>query len=117
MAGMRDLIRFVALISLIGLAAALLLIAAGPPEIVAPHLATGAFQPIFRDGPVVPDLLEKIRARTWHPGCPVPPGDLRQLSLSYWNFEQKPMNGVLVVSKDVAREVTQIFRDLFRHGF
>src|SRR5580692_4836941 len=80
-------------------------------------LAAGSFQPAFRVEPVAPALLVKIRATTWHAGCPVPPEDLRQLTLSYWNFEQKPANGLLIVHKDVAHEVTLIFRDLFRHGF
>ncbi len=54
---------------------------------------------------------------TWHAGCPVGPDQLRQLTLSYWNFEKVPMTGVLVVDKDVAEEVVGIFRELFQHRF
>jgi hypothetical protein len=62
-------------------------------------------------------LLVKMRASTWHQGCPVSPDDLRQLTLSYWNFDRMPTTGVLVVDKDVASDVVRIFRQLFQHGF
>jgi hypothetical protein len=97
--------------------------AADPPEIVTsmPHGAdfpgiVGG-PPVFETGPIAPALLEKIRASTWHAGCPVSPEDLRQLRVSYWNFGEKPAMGVLIVHKDVAQEIVQVFRDLFYHGF
>jgi len=62
-------------------------------------------------------LLAQMKASTWHAGCPVAPEDLRQLTMSYWNFDRMPMTGVLVVNKEVAEEVVGIFRDLFQHGF
>jgi hypothetical protein len=106
---------------MIALAAPLFLIAgataADPPEIVATHLSVDGYTPVFEVDPVSAPLLEKIRAGTWHSGCPAPPEDLRQLTLSYWNFYQKPATGVLIVHKDVAEEVARVFRDLFRHGF
>lgn len=76
-----------------------------------------AAKPVFRVEPVPALLLEKIRAGSWHAGCPVQPEDLRQLTLTYWNFERKPSTGILIVHKDLALEVSQIFRDLFRDGF
>ena len=71
----------------------------------------------FAIGPVPKPLLEKMRASTWHQGCPVSPKDLRQLTLTYWNFDEKLSSGVLIVHKDVAAEVVQVFRDLLAHGF
>ncbi len=87
--------------------------AAQPPEVVTHKKApfTGRIEPISAP------LLAKMRATTWHEGCPVSPDDLRQLTLSYWNFDQMPMTGVLVVDKDVAEQVVGIFRELFEHGF
>lgn len=79
--------------------------------------AADSSAPIFQAEPIPAPLLEKIRTTTWHAGCPVPPEDLRQLTLSYWNYENERKTGVLIVHKDVAREVTQIFRDLFQHRF
>ncbi len=92
-------------------------LAAEPPEVVATQRAPAGFKPVFAAAPISTPLLEKIRVSTWHAGCPVGPKDLRELTLSYWNFDRKPVNGTLIVHKDVAREVTEVFRDLFRHGF
>ena len=92
-------------------------LAADPPEVVATRRSADGFKPAFQVQPLTAPLLEKVRAITWHAGCPVAPEDLRQLTLSYWNFDRKPATGVLIVHKDVAQETSQIFRDLFRHGF
>jgi D-alanyl-D-alanine carboxypeptidase len=67
--------------------------------------------------PLSPALVAKMRTTTWHAGCPVPPEDLRQLTVSYWDFDRKRTTGVLIVHKDVADEVIQIFQDLFAHEF
>lgn len=71
----------------------------------------------FRVGPIAPTLLEKMRKTTWRSGCPASPEDLRQVSVTHWNFQKKRTTGVLIVHKDVAQEVSAIFRDLFRRGF
>jgi hypothetical protein len=67
--------------------------------------------------PVPPALVAKMRTTTWHSGCPVAPEDLRQLTIPYWDFSHKRATGLLIVHKDVAKEVEQIFRDLFAHEF
>lgn len=92
--------------------------AADPPEIVAPNAGGRSGRaPQFKMEPIPAPLLEKIRATTWHEGCPVSPDDLRQLTLPYWNFDRKLTSGVLIVHKDVAEEVVQVFRQLLGHGF
>lgn len=62
-------------------------------------------------------LLDKIRHTTWHPGCPVAPEDLRELTITYRDFGGKQAIGTLIVNKDLAVEVLRIFRKLFEHGF
>ena len=91
--------------------------AADPPEIVATNRSVASFRPEFQVEPIAPASIEKMRGISWHEGCPVPREDLRQLKLSYWDFNQKPAPGILIVHKDVAAEVAEIFRDLFQHGF
>lgn len=88
-----------------------------PPEIVALTSTAGDFKPMFGSRALTPGLRQKIQSTTWHEGCPVPPADLRELSVSYWNFGGKPVTGTLVAHKDVAAELADNFRDLFRHGF
>lgn len=79
--------------------------------------ASAADAPVFRADPVSASLLAKMRSSTWHEGCPVSPEDLRELTLSYWDFSEKAVTGTLIVHKDVADEVVRIFRDLFEHHF
>ena len=71
----------------------------------------------FRVAPVPERQIEKMRATTWRLGCPVAPEDLRQVTVTYLNFDRKVVTGVLFVHKDVAKEISEIFRDLFKHRF
>jgi len=101
----------------------LLLFAGGqatdPPEVVSNKTGSADFggRNSFRIDPIPAPLLEKMHSSTWHAGCPVSPDDLRQLTLWYWNFDSKPVQGLLIVHKDVAQEVAQVFERLHRHGF
>jgi len=55
--------------------------------------------------------------RSWHPGCPVGPAGLRTLALSYVGFDGRAHSGRLVVASSVTREVTTVFRVLYRARF
>ena len=66
----------------------------------------------------IPDSFQgQMRAFTWHPGCPVSMHDLSYVELSYWGFDAKPHLGVLIVNKQLAPEVVEIFKILFQHQF
>jgi hypothetical protein len=61
-----------------------------------------------------------VRARmgaTWKPGCPVGPGDLRHLAVSFWGFDGRPHAGELVVHERVAGPVVSVFARLYRARF
>src|SRR5579872_6633559 len=66
--------------------------------------------PVFKSESVSPSLVERMRHTTWHPGCPVPPEDLRQVTLAYLDFDGKTRTGTMVINKDLADEVMRIFR-------
>jgi len=68
-------------------------------------------------GPIPPEFQAQMRQVSWHRGCPVEIADLRQLDLQYLDFQSKPARGRLIVHKDVAREVAEIFSELFKRGF
>ncbi len=72
---------------------------------------------IFKSEPVPAPLLEKIRHTTWHAGCPVAPEDLRQLTITYLDFDGHRRAGTLIVNKDLAEETLHIFHALLDHGF
>lgn len=55
--------------------------------------------------------------RSWHPGCPVGPAELRVVRLSYWGFDGKRHVGALVVNRAVTVDVATVFRILYRARF
>jgi D-alanyl-D-alanine carboxypeptidase len=63
------------------------------------------------------ELAETMTGLSWRPGCPVHPRDLRVLRVSHWRFDGKARVGRLVVHADVAREMVDVFRALYRARF
>ena len=55
--------------------------------------------------------------RTWRPGCPVGPSQLRLLHLRYLGFDDKPRVGTMVVNASVTAAVIRVFADLYAHRF
>jgi len=55
--------------------------------------------------------------RSWHPGCPVGPADLRAVTVSYVGFDGRAHTGSLVVNRLVTGEVQTVFRRLYRVHF
>jgi D-alanyl-D-alanine carboxypeptidase len=56
-------------------------------------------------------------AKVWHKGCPVSLTDLRLLSVSAVDFNDRSYVGQLVVNRDVAQPLVKVFRRLFALGF
>jgi hypothetical protein len=71
--------------------------------------------PRFR-ATIEPAPAERM-TESWRPGCPVPLEDLRLLTLTHWGFDGGVHRGELVVHKDQARAVQDVFRALFRARF
>jgi hypothetical protein len=66
----------------------------------------------------IPTDTQKIMEKyTWRPGCPVPFNELAQVKLSYWGFDQKAHQGILIVNKMLAAEVVSIFKTAYYHKF
>jgi hypothetical protein len=55
--------------------------------------------------------------RSWRPGCPVGPADLRTVRVSYVGFDGRARTGALVVNRRVTREVSAVFRRLYTARF
>lgn len=87
-------------------------------SLIASFFVCGAANPaVFRFNRIPSETIAKMRGTTWHQGCPVGPDDLRQLTLTYLDFQSHRQTGVLIVHKDIARETTTLFRQLFEQGF
>ena len=55
--------------------------------------------------------------KSWHPGCPVGPSQLRNVTVSYVGFDGRAHTGTLVVRGTVAASVRAVFRTLYASRF
>jgi D-alanyl-D-alanine carboxypeptidase len=60
---------------------------------------------------------KRMAGVSWRPGCPVPLRDLRLVTLSHWGFDGRARTGRLIVHRDVAPEIVEVFRDLYAARF
>ena len=58
-----------------------------------------------------------VERRSWHKGCPVNISDLRYIRVKHHNFYRSEKMGEIIVHKDVAKEVVNIFRELYEIGY
>lgn len=54
-----------------------------------------------------------LKGNSWREGCPVGLKDLRYVNVTYLDFKGLSKEGELIVHKDVAEEITQIFESLY----
>jgi hypothetical protein len=92
-----------------------------PPDLVDRRLPTRDILPPPADGtftssvgPVPADVLARS---TWKPECPVPPADLRYVTVSFRGFDGLPHTGELIVAARVADDVAAVFGELYAAGF
>ena len=68
--------------------------------------------------PITPAVKSRmLRGHSWHQGCPVPLSNLRYLTMTYRGFDGREHTGEMIVHANVAKEVTQIFGELYRSGY
>lgn len=92
---------------------ALLVQCAGTPPAPAPTLARppGSAAP----GPVrVHPVTAAELGSTWHPGCPVEPGQLRRVEVTHVGLDGQIHQGELVVHEAVVADVLSVFDRLYR---
>jgi hypothetical protein len=54
---------------------------------------------------------------SWRPGCPVSPGQLRRIRLTYWGFDGRAHTGTLVVHSSVVGTVVKVFARVYAARF
>jgi hypothetical protein len=67
--------------------------------------------------PLDSTVKKRMIGKSWHKGCPVPLKELRYLRMSHLDFKGRTSQGEMVVHKDVAEEVVQIFKALYEAGY
>ena len=66
----------------------------------------------------IPESIKKqITGKSWVPNELIQLEDLRYLSISFLGFDNKLHVGHMIVNKDIAQEVLQIFKELFDQKF
>lgn len=63
------------------------------------------------------EITSKIASRmthSWNNNNPVPMEDLRYIIVKHWGFDYKTYEGELIVHRDVAIELLEIFNELFQ---
>lgn len=83
-----------------------------PTRDVLPPPADGAFASTV--APVPDDVLARS---TWKPECPVPPADLRYVTVAFHGFDGATHTGELIVAATVADDVASAFGELYAAGF
>jgi len=54
---------------------------------------------------------------SWRPGCPVAPGQLRAIHVSYVGFDGRAYTGEIIVNASVVKQVIKVFSILYRARF
>lgn len=54
---------------------------------------------------------------SWHPGCPVGPGQLRRVRVDHLGFDGRTHRGELIVHEELVSQVIVIFEELYRLGY
>ncbi|WP_432493359.1 M15 family metallopeptidase [Kineococcus gypseus] len=78
-----------------------------PPPPVAPPPP-----PLAPPAPVIAPVSAAELSASWRPGCPVPPQDLRAVTVTFTDFGGADRQGRLVVRADVAQAVADVFAEL-----
>ncbi len=66
---------------------------------------------------IPPEYKSLMTKYTWQPGCPVSLEDLAYVKLSYWGFDNKSHIGTLIIHKKLAKEVVNIFHELYNNKY
>jgi len=84
---------------------------AKPAAVTTPAGSVPAFH--YRTSAVTAAQLGK----SWHSGCPVPPGRLTNVTMTFWGFDHHAHTGTLVVNSAVVPAVVASFRGMYDARF
>jgi len=79
-----------------------------PEEPIPSAIFSGSVSPV--NGNQSAKMLE---TGSWKQGCPIAINDLRVVSVSFWDFDGDQQEGEIMVHKDVADDVLEVFQTLY----
>lgn len=59
------------------------------------------------------EVKQRINGVSWREGCPVQLEELCYVKVAYWGFDDQPHMGELIVHKQVAEDIVEIFEELY----
>ncbi len=71
----------------------------------------------FTYTPLTKEIKDKINGISYQEDSPVGMEDLYYVQVLYWGFDDKEHIGELIVHKEIAKEVTEIFEELYNVKF
>lgn len=71
----------------------------------------------FQSRVTTPPPRQVLDRSTWQSGCPVRAADLAWVRLTFWGFDDRRHTGELLVHRDAADELVQVFADLYADRF
>jgi hypothetical protein len=86
-------------------------------EEVQPEVEVEVFKQSFEYYEVDKDIEARIKGISWREGSPVTFEDLRYVRVAYWDFDGNPQMGELLVNKAVAKDIAEIFEELYNAKF
>lgn len=69
--------------------------------------------PVFKYSNLSKDVKERIVGVSWKENSPIELEDLCYINVTYWGFDDKEHIGELIVHKELAQEVIEIFKELY----
>ncbi len=80
-------------------------------------LRLSAQDTIFRAMPIPDDVFERMSGRSFPSSCTTKRHELRYLLLSYCDAQGETRRGEMVCHRDVAADLVDIFRELWKAGY
>jgi hypothetical protein len=90
------------------------------PSIAIASIALGLAAQTATDPNISPlsnEMRTAMTGKSWEPVCPVPLDDLAAVRVKYQGFDGLPHDGILVVHKRFAADISHIFADLYDTRF
>ena len=82
-----------------------------------PEGAAAAQNETFSQQALSPKIIQKIENNSWKVPSPIKLKDLAYLKITYFDFDGKSHTGEMIVHQKVAKEVLEIFQELYRAKF
>lgn len=79
--------------------------------------STKQLKQMFYQTKISKDVFERMYKKSYKKGCTVPKSDLRYVRVLYYGFDKKTHIGELVVNRQIAKDICNIFYQLYKKKY